>query len=115
MENSVKFYQRCIKELLKEYAEIASGEARLELLFDDDHARYMLARVGWRQEKRIHRCLVHIDIEGNCVIIQANNTEQLIDRDLVNKGIPSDKIRLGFLPEAAYQYAIQANMVQPAA
>lgn len=32
------------------------------------------------------------------IVIQANNTEDLIDEDLIQMGIPKEKICLGLLP-----------------
>ncbi|NJL59529.1 MAG: XisI protein [Desulfobacteraceae bacterium] len=69
----------------------------------------MAFRVGWRKHKRIHLCLVHIDICNDMVVIQANNTEDMIDSELVDMGIPKDKICLGLLPPDVRQYVEQAK------
>jgi hypothetical protein len=41
---------------------------------------------------------VHIDICDEIVIIQCNDTEDLIATELVEMGIPRERIVLGFLP-----------------
>jgi hypothetical protein len=61
----------------------------------------MAMRIGWQNQKRIHLCLIHIDVRDGLVIIQANNTEDEIDAELVEEGIPLEKICLGWLPPNA--------------
>jgi hypothetical protein len=54
--------------------------------------------VGWDQDKRVHGCLVHIDIIDGKVWIQRDGTEQGIATELVTAGIPKDAIVLAFHP-----------------
>ena len=65
MENSLAFYQQCIKEVLSEYERLHTEWSKVELLFDDERGHYMVLRVGWFKQKRVHRCLIHIDISGD--------------------------------------------------
>lgn len=104
MDHSIVFYQACIKHLLTTYEELCTDDSTVELLFDDERSHYMVIRVGWYQHKRIHSCLVHIDICQDKIIIQANNTEDMIDDELIEMGIPRDKIGLGFLPPDVQEY-----------
>ena len=70
----------------------------------------MVMRVGWFERyKRIHRCLIHIEISDNIIVIQANNTEDPIVSDLIALGIPKDKICLGFIPSDFRAYAEQEH------
>ncbi|MCP4405486.1 MAG: XisI protein [bacterium] len=105
MESQVTFYQQYIKALLTEYQQLRTPHSCIELLFDDERMRYMVMRVGWHKQKRIHVCLVHIDILDDLVIIQSNNTEAPLAAELVDMGIPREKIGLGFIPPEARQYA----------
>jgi len=98
MEDTIAFYQTCIKRLLSGYQAFHLPTSQVELIFDDEHRHYLAMRVGWRKHQRIHFCLVHIDIEAEQVIIQANNTEDLVDELLVEMGIPKNRITLGLLP-----------------
>lgn len=109
MEDTITFYQTCIKRVLSEYQELKTEWSEVELIFDDEHHHYMAYRVGWVKHKRIHFCLVHIDIHQDTVIIQANNTEDPIDDDLIAQGIPEDKICLGLLPPDVRQYRSQTH------
>jgi hypothetical protein len=105
MESQITFYQHCIKTVLAEYQHLQTPHSCIELLFDDERMRYMVMRVGWHNQRRIHACLVHIDILNDVVIIQSNNTEAELAAELVSMGIPREKIGLGFIPPEARQYA----------
>lgn len=98
MEKTIAQYQQCIKTLLAKYDGLRSAGSQVELLFDDERMRYMAIWVGWWNSKRIYQCAVHIDICDDLVVIQCNDTEDLIASELVDLGIPREKIRLGFLP-----------------
>ncbi|MEN8217509.1 MAG: XisI protein [Pseudomonadota bacterium] len=98
MENAVGFYQSCIKQLLSEYESLKTDNASIELICDDNRKRYLATWVGWKQDKRIHQCAVHIDIIDAKVVIQWNDTEDQIAHDLIEMGIPKDRINLGMIP-----------------
>ncbi len=101
MASQIDFYKRCIKKLLFECESFKSPWANVELLFDDERMSYMAVRVGWLKHKRIHLCLVHIDILGDTMVVQCNNTENLVVTELVEMGIPTEKISCGFIPPEA--------------
>ena len=98
MEKEIALYKQCVKQLLSKYEALTTNETKVELVFDEKHLRYMAVRLGWSKQRRIHLCLVHIDISNDQVIIQANNTEDMVATELVLLGIPKEKIQLGFLP-----------------
>ncbi|MCP4110141.1 MAG: XisI protein [Desulfobacteraceae bacterium] len=105
MEENMILYQKCIKRLLSAYQPLKTEWSEVELLFDDERKHYMAFRVGWFRQKRVHFCLVHIDICDDTVVIQANNTEDMIDDELIRMGIPREKICLGLLPPEVREYA----------
>ena len=109
MDEQIELYQACIKRLLSEYQALKTPWSDVELIFDDERQHYMALRIGWLQHKRIHFCLVHIDICDDQVVIQANNTEDLIDEELVAMGVPEDKICLGLLPPDVRDYVNQQD------
>ncbi len=99
MDNNLGLYQTCIKRLLSEYTSLNTEETTIKVCCDDDQMSYLVMRVGWSNHyKRIHRCLIHIDIVEEMIVIQANNTEDSIDKDLIEMGIPEEKICIGFIP-----------------
>jgi len=55
-----------------------------------------LVHVGWENRKRIHGCIIHVDIIDSKVWIQYDGTEDGIALELEEAGIPKDKIVLGF-------------------
>ena len=107
MEEPIAQYRASIKRLLSKYQALRTPWSEVELIFDDEHQHYMALRIGWLQHKRIHFCLVHIDIWDDLVVIPANNTEDLIDAELVALGVPEDKICLGLLPPDVRNYVNQ--------
>lgn len=60
--------------------------------------------IGWENKKRVHGCLVHIDIINDKIWIQRDGTEQGIANELVNSGIPKENIVLAFHPTEVRQY-----------
>jgi hypothetical protein len=87
-----------VKNLLDEYETLSNRWSDVELLFDDKRQRYIAVRVGWQNHRRIHRCLIHINIVDETVVIQANNTEDDLRDTLVAMGVPDESIMLGFIP-----------------
>lgn len=98
MDQQVAFYKEQVKLLVSKYESLATEQSEVELLFDDQRMRYIALRVGWVGQKRIHLCLVHINIHDEQVIIQCNNTEDLLFDELEKMGIPREQICSGFLP-----------------
>src|SRR5690349_17600356 len=91
-------YRAAIESTLTEYTRVpyAYGDIRTEEVFDRTRDRYLLMNVGWDQGKRIHGCLVHIDIVDGNLWIQRDGTETGIAIDLMRAGIPKERIVLGF-------------------
>jgi hypothetical protein len=104
MDSTLNFYQQCIKEFLSNYENFGNDDSRIELIFDDARMRYMAVWVGWHQCKRIHQCAIHIDIIGDRIVIQCNDTEESIIPPLVEMGVSPDKISLGFIHPHHQQY-----------
>jgi hypothetical protein len=91
-------YRAIIREVLQEYVQLqyAYGDIQNELIVDSETDRYMVVSVGWQNAKRIHGCLIHIDIIQDKVWIQRDGTEMGIANDLLAKGISKDHIVIGY-------------------
>jgi hypothetical protein len=91
-------YRQIIQNVLTEYTRIpyAYGQMQCKAIFDREADSYLLVTVGWYGVKRIHGCLVHIDIIDGKVWIQRDDTEYGIARELEKAGIPKEHIVLGF-------------------
>ena len=99
-------YHQIIQNVLSEYAYIryAYGEIQNEAIFDRENGRYLIMSVGWADVKRIHGCLIHIDLIDGKVWVQRDGTENGITDELVQAGIPKDHIVLGFHEPNVRQY-----------
>ncbi len=105
-------YRASIHQLLEQYANQhhSYGDIETQVLEDTAHDHYQVCHVGWHQDRRIHGCILHLDIKDGKIWIQQNTTEALIAEALVDHGIPKEDIVLGF--HAPYrrqftEYAVQ--------
>jgi hypothetical protein len=91
-------YRAIIERVLSEYAQIsyAHGEITRQLVFDREGDHYLLMLVGRDGIRRVHGCLIHIDIVGGKVYIQRDGTEEGIANDFLHAGIPKEHIVLAF-------------------
>jgi hypothetical protein len=96
--DTVATYRSIVEQVLTHYIEVtyAYGDIQNEAIFDRGSDRYAIMSVGWQGVKRIHGCLIHIDIVDGKVWIQRDGTEDGIAHDLVAAGIPRQHIVLGF-------------------
>ncbi|MGI2903391.1 XisI protein [Tolypothrix sp. VBCCA 56010] len=91
-------YRQIVQNILATYVDIkyANGDIHNETIFDQGMDRYLVMSLGWQRVKRIHGCLIHIDIIDGKVWIQRDGTEYGIANELVDAGIPKEHIVLGF-------------------
>ena len=73
-------YQEIITNILTEYAQLpyAHGELQRELVIDADKTHFLLLTLGWENKRRVHGCLVHIDIIDSKIWIQRDGIEEAI-------------------------------------
>jgi XisI protein len=90
--------RQLIERILVEYAKVpySHGDFRLQTVFDRDQDHYLLMLVGWEGIRRVHGCLVHVDIIGGKFWIQRDGTEYSITQELLDAGVPKDRIVLAF-------------------
>jgi hypothetical protein len=95
-----------VEGVLAEYTRIpyAYGDIQTEAVFDRAHDRYLLVNVGWDEGRRVHGVLIHIDLIEGKFWIQRDGTEHGIAKELVQTGIPEDRIVLAFRPARVRQY-----------
>jgi len=96
--DTLEKYRRIVRNVIKEYSEIpySYGDIRSQTVFDTDADHYLLVIAGREGVRRIHGCLVHIDIVGDKIWIQRDGTEDGIATELLKAGIPKNRIVLGF-------------------
>ncbi len=91
-------YAEIVKRILAVYAALkpSVGEVDVETVFDDANGHYELMQTGWSGYQRIHACLIHVDIRDGKIWIQHDGTEDGITPELLESGIPRDRIVLAF-------------------
>lgn len=94
----IEKYRNLVQQILLEYShnQPAYGEIEVETIFDTVRDHYQIVYLGWKQERWIHSCAIHIDIKGEKVWIQWNGTELDIAAELVINGVAKEDIVLGF-------------------
>jgi XisI protein len=79
----------------------ANGDIHNETVFDEGAGRYLVMSQGWMDDRRVHGCLVHVELVGDRIWVQRDGTHDGIANALVAAGIPKARIVLGFHdPEA---------------
>ncbi len=98
--DTLNHYHHIISEILKEYASLpyAYGDLKRKLIIGEDHKSYVLFTLGYLNERRVHGCVVHIEIIDDKIWIHEDGLEDGIASDSVRAGIPKNKIVLGFHP-----------------
>jgi hypothetical protein len=104
--DQLNHYRTLIEAALTEYIQIpyAYGEIESRLIMDRSTDQYLLVNVGWDAGRRIHSCLIHIEIIDRKIWIQRDGTEEGIAKTLVQKGIQKDQIVLAFHVPERRQY-----------
>ena len=91
-------YREMVQKLLLSYAEISSPDSDVEtqIAFDTERDHYQLMNVGWKNQRRVYGCFLHIDIKDSKVWLQHNGTEYEVAEELANLGIRKQDIVIGF-------------------
>ncbi|MEM9538702.1 MAG: XisI protein [Cyanobacteria bacterium P01_E01_bin.42] len=102
--DTMSTYRELIQKIIIGHTEIPyQDDVQLETIFDRQQDRYLLMLVGREKidrrtsaTKRVHGCLIHIDIIDEKIWIQRDGTEEGVTSELLDAGIPKDKIVLAF-------------------
>jgi XisI protein len=99
-------YHTVIEAILTQYIEVtyANGDIQNEPIFDRAAGKYVIMSYGWQGVRRVHGCLIHINVHGDKVWIERDGTEHGIAQDLVAAGIPQHQIVLGFYAPTTRQH-----------
>src|SRR5262249_46779758 len=87
-----------IRSILRRFVDIRYkyGDIHNEVVFDEENARYLVVSQGWMNSGRVHGCLIHVELIDGKIWIQRDGTEPGVANDLVDEGIPKNRIVLGF-------------------
>ena len=100
-------YREIVKNLIRDYArhKPAVGEVEIETIFDESHDHYELMYSGWHKRRRIHGCVIHVDIREGKIVVQHDGTESGIAQELLEAGVEREHIVLAFhSPELRKKY-----------
>ncbi|WP_404788245.1 XisI protein [Altericista sp. CCNU0014] len=100
--DTIDRYRQAIQTLLTNYIKvpIANGEIESQAVFDTQRDHYQIMNVGWDGHRRVHGCVLHLDIKDGKIWVQQNMTEMPIAQELMTLGVAKEDIVLGF--QAAY-------------
>ncbi len=104
--DSLKKYRQTIKSILTNYISIpySHGNIKSKLIMSNDENNYLVMTAGWQNKKRVHGCIIHLEIINDKIWIHRDGTEYGIANELVDAGISKDEIVLGFHPADIRQY-----------
>src|SRR5262245_24404121 len=90
--------RQLIEKILVEYARVpySYSDVRLQTVFDRHQDHYLLIMMGWEGVRRVHGCLVQVDIIDGKFWIQRDGTEYSIAQELLDAGVPKERIVLAF-------------------
>ncbi len=100
-------YRQVIKRILSQYEQYQwlNSLVKKETVFDEINDRYLLIAFGREADKRrYHGIIAHIEIIDEKIWIQYDGIEYGLANELVDAGIPKDKIVLGFKSPEMRQY-----------
>jgi hypothetical protein len=97
--DTLNYWRATIKKILADLAAIPFPDVvtmTAKTVFDDSADIYLVIVEGWQDNRRLHGCLAHVDIQGDKIWIQQDGTEYGLAGELVAAGIPKSSIVLGF-------------------
>ncbi|NER47766.1 MAG: XisI protein [Symploca sp. SIO1A3] len=99
MDTRLNCYRDIIKKILLEQAQYRASlpdSYDSQVLLDDERGRYLVLDIGWNDDQYLHATPIHLDIIGDKIWIQYDDTEEGIATDLLEAGVPKEDIVLGF-------------------
>jgi hypothetical protein len=99
-------YPQIVRDLLNQHAQSkpSFGNIEVETIFDLENDRYQIVHMGWHRDRRVHQCVMHIDICNGKIWILHNTTEHELDLELLAMGVPKEDIVLGLHPPEMRQF-----------
>jgi len=104
--DKLNHYRSLIQKLLEDYQKLGSDNSDIEstLLLDPIRDQYLLLKMGWHQDHRIKRNVIHVRLKDQKIWIEEDWTEDGIATDLLQAGVPREDIVLAFHPPRLRQF-----------
>lgn len=107
MDKALK-YKEIVKKILTRYVELdrQQPEEGIEylLISDDEQGHYLWTSLGWSKGRRNRYIIAHLRVKDEKIWIESDFTEVGIANDLLNEGVPTNDIVLGFHEPSMRQY-----------
>ncbi len=104
----VNEYRSIVKQVLDEYYRLYAGSENPNfetfLLCDESQDQYLLMRLGWENDRRVNRNVIHLRLRDGRIWVEEDWTEQGVATDLLAAGVQRDEIVLGFQPPHLREY-----------
>jgi len=104
----VEAYPTLIKQALSNYVALVEKSPHLPYqvvaVFDDEHQHYIVRKVGWKDNKRILKTVLHVALQNGKIWIEEDLTEEGIATWFLDHGVPPTEIVLGFQPPLIRPY-----------
>ncbi len=100
-------YPQAIEEIIKDFTNILmeeEEETEVELIGDRHGGHYLVMVVGWQEDVRVYNTIVHVDLKGDKIWIQKNETDRNIAQELVALGVAKTNIVLGDRPPSMRKF-----------
>ena len=109
--DSLDKHRVIIRNVLTKLAQIpySYGDLSKRVSFDSQNDSYAVITQGWDGGKRVHSCLIHVDIVEGKIWVQRDGTEDGVTDEFVAAGIPKDQIVLGFHAPEKRKFTGYAN------
>lgn len=104
--DKLNHYRSLIQKIVEEYHNLSSSNSDIEsaLLLDPIRDQYLLLKMGWHQDNRIKRNVIHLRLKDQKIWIEEDWTEDGIATDLLQAGVPREDIVLAFHPPHLRQF-----------
>lgn len=104
--DKISLYQSIIKAYFQECLSYISGNnnSLWNVIIDTEQANFLLLSSGWQKGRHIHFIALHIEIIADKVWIQCNGTEWQVATELIERGIVTSDIVLGFVAPNLREY-----------
>lgn len=105
----VEEYATLVKQALRDYVALVQKSPHLPyqvvMAFDDEHQQYLVRKVGWQENKRILKTVLHLALRNGKIYIEEDGTEEGIATWLLEHGVPNTEIVLSFQPPLIRAYS----------
>lgn len=91
-------YRQLIRAILTAHTQVpySYGVIQSVAVCDVEGDHYLMMAHGWEKRRRVHDCMIHVDIIEGKFWIQYDGTEYGIAQELLDAGVPKEHIVLAF-------------------